>query len=180
MRFPRVWLVIAGVGVGLGVSVAAQGTGTPDVLGALLTEVRGLRVAMEQVASSGPRVQLALGRLQLQEQRINTMIRRAESVRENVARVEREVADIQSGIVGDEAVLKSADPRNNDEQFVRGVTAAIREMKRRLAQRSTELQRLQGEESVLQQQITGEQARWAEINRMLEDLERTLGKRGGV
>jgi hypothetical protein len=89
MRLPRVWLAIAGVGVGLGVSVAAQGTGTPDVLGALLTEVRGLRVAMEQVASSGPRVQLALGRLQLQEQRLNTMIRRVETVRDAIVAAEK-------------------------------------------------------------------------------------------
>ena len=34
----------------------------PDVLSALLIEVRGLREAMEQMASAGPRVQLALGR----------------------------------------------------------------------------------------------------------------------
>src|SRR4051795_1831311 len=47
-----------------------------DVLPALLVEVRGLRAAMEQMAAAGPRVQLALGRVQLQEQRINTLIRR--------------------------------------------------------------------------------------------------------
>jgi predicted nucleic acid-binding Zn-ribbon protein len=176
------------IGVGLliiafgafGASTAAQGTGTPDVLGALLTEVRGLRVAMEQVASSGPRVQLALGRLQLQEQRLNTMIRRAEGMRDTVARFEREVTELQSEISGGETMLKSADPRNNDEAFVRSMNQQIRDGKRRLALQSTELQRLQGEESALQQQIAGEQARWAEINRMLEELERTLGKRGGV
>src|SRR5262245_51683946 len=39
----------------------------PEVLTALLTEVRGLRAALEEMASSGPRVQLTLGRLQLQE-----------------------------------------------------------------------------------------------------------------
>ena len=39
---------------------------------ALLTEVRGLRVAMEQMTSAGARVQLALGRLQLQESRLNS------------------------------------------------------------------------------------------------------------
>ena len=49
---------------------------------ALLTEVRGLRHAMEQMAAAGPRVQLALGRLQLQEQRVNTLVRRLETVRD--------------------------------------------------------------------------------------------------
>ena len=53
----------------------------PDTIAALLVEVRGLRAAMEQMAAAGPRVQLALGRLQLQEQRINTLVRRLEEVR---------------------------------------------------------------------------------------------------
>jgi predicted nucleic acid-binding Zn-ribbon protein len=178
MRLPKALLVMAGaIGVGLGVSVAAQGTTSPDVLGALLIEVRGLRQAMEQMASAGPRVQLALGRLQLQEQRLNTMIRRAETVRESVARAERETAELQSQIAGEEAFLKSGDPRTNDPEFMRSVNQQIRDGKRRLALQATELQRLQGEESALQQQIAGEQARWADINRMLEELERTLGKR---
>ena len=37
---------------------------------ALLQEVRGLRAAIEQMTASASRVQLALGRLQLQEQRL--------------------------------------------------------------------------------------------------------------
>ena len=47
--------------------VASRTSSSPqeDVLPALLTEVRGLRAAMEQMASAGPRVQLALGRVQL-------------------------------------------------------------------------------------------------------------------
>jgi predicted nucleic acid-binding Zn-ribbon protein len=178
MRLPKVFLVMAGsIGIGLGVSVAAQGTAAPDVLAALLIEVRGLRVAMEQMASAGPRVQLALGRLQLQEQRLNTMLRRAENVRETVVRTEREMTELQSEIAGNEAVLKSADPRNNDEQFVQAVTQQIQQLKRRSISLSTELQRLQGEEGMLQQQISGEQARWADINRTLEELERALGRR---
>ena len=52
---------------------------TPDVLPALLTEVRGLRAAMEKMAAAGPRVQLALGRVQLQEQRISNAIRRLDA-----------------------------------------------------------------------------------------------------
>src|SRR5215213_8736359 len=55
-----------------------------DVLPALLVEVRGLRAAMEQMAAAGPRVQLALGRVQLQEQRINTLIRRLDEAHATV------------------------------------------------------------------------------------------------
>ena len=56
----------------------------PETLAALLVEVRGLRAAMEHMAAAGPRVQLALGRLQLQEQRVNTLVRRLEEVRNNL------------------------------------------------------------------------------------------------
>jgi predicted nucleic acid-binding Zn-ribbon protein len=55
-----------------------------DVLTQLLVELRGLRATMEQMASAGPRVQLALGRLQLQEQRIATMNQRLDSVRDSM------------------------------------------------------------------------------------------------
>ena len=178
MRLPKVFMAMAGaIGAGLFVSLAAQGAAAPDVLAALLVEVRGLRQAMEQVASAGPRVQLALGRLQLQEQRLNTMIRRAEAVRESVARAEREAAEMQSRAAGLEATLKSPDPRTADEQFVRQVNMEIRDNKRRLASLSTELQRLQGEDAALQQQIGGEQARWADINRLSRRFERALEKR---
>lgn len=44
---------------------AQQTASPPDILSALLIEVRGLRAALEQMATAGPRVQLALGRVQL-------------------------------------------------------------------------------------------------------------------
>lgn len=64
--------------MGQGVLGQAPAGPNADVLTQLLTEVRGLRAAMEHMASSGPRVQLALGRLQLQEQRIDSTLRRLE------------------------------------------------------------------------------------------------------
>jgi hypothetical protein len=51
-----------------------------DVLPALLVEVRGLRAAMEQMASAGPRIQLFVSRLQLQEARVNAMARRLDEI----------------------------------------------------------------------------------------------------
>src|SRR5947207_15875479 len=63
-----------------------------DVLPALLVEVRGLRAAMEQMASAGPRIQLSVARLQLQEGRINTMLRRLEGVHDSLSTAQRELA----------------------------------------------------------------------------------------
>src|SRR3954466_4508494 len=66
-------------------AISKRRTRAVDVLPTLLTEVRDLRGAMEEMAAAGPRVQLALGRVQLQEQRINTLIRRLDEAHGAVA-----------------------------------------------------------------------------------------------
>src|SRR4029450_12397001 len=63
----------------------AQSARNEDVLPALLTEVKGLRAAMEQMASGSTQAQLLVGRLQLQEGRVTSMIRRLDTVRDNLA-----------------------------------------------------------------------------------------------
>jgi chromosome segregation ATPase len=170
--------------VSFGASMAAQGTRAqdPDVLGALLTEVRGLRQAMEQMASAGPRVQLALGRLQLQEQRVNTMLRRLETVREQLGGAERALAQHQTQVAGVEGGLKSPELQAHPdrEAIVRQMTQELKELHRGGILATTEVQRFQTEVATLEQQIATEQGRWSEINRAREDLERALGKRGGV
>jgi predicted nucleic acid-binding Zn-ribbon protein len=180
MRLLR-FRLLAGLGVAtaLGAVLAAQTSRTSegDVLGALLVEVRGLRQAMENMATAGPRVQLALGRLQLQEQRINTILRRLESVRDGVSGAQRPVDELQHKIAQLENELKSADSRTDSEAFIKGATFEIGEMKVRLRAATAELQRLQEEQSFLEQQISAEQSRWADINRALEELERTLGRK---
>jgi chromosome segregation ATPase len=174
MRLAK-WLLCA-VGllsIGFGVSMAAQGgkPQEPEILGALLTEVRGLRQAMEQMASAGPRVQLALGRLQLQEQRVNTMIRRLETLRDSVGKAEKDVATTQGQLSTMENMFKSdaASPEDRNP-----MTAMIETLKKAVAGGHAEVQRLQAEEAQLQQQIAAEQGRWGEINRALEDLERAF------
>jgi predicted nucleic acid-binding Zn-ribbon protein len=173
--------VAALVCAAVGVNAVAQSTRPqePEVLPALLVEVRGLRHAMEQLASAGPRVQLALGRLQLQEQRLNTMLRRLEGVRDSLIGAERSSTEIQRQIVQMQEAVKSLEAAGR-EGDVRAVTFEVGELKRRLAASQEDVQRLQAEEGTLQQQIAGEQARWSDVNRTLEDLERALGKRGGV
>src|SRR5215510_13098041 len=90
--------LVAGLLLAAAVSVSAQPNGpskTEDVLPALLTEVRGLRAAMEQMASAGPRVQLFVSRLQLQESRINSMARRLDTVRDELAKARHELQSAQ-------------------------------------------------------------------------------------
>ena len=159
-------------------TIAAQSNRPPasdDVLPALLTEVRGLRAAMEQMASAGPRVQLALGRLQLQEQRINTMLRRVESVRDALSVAEREAAELLERVRYAERAIAGNERATAEER--ERLVLMLPELKREAAAPAAEVQRLQAEEAHLQQQIATEQGRWSDINRALEELERALGRR---
>jgi chromosome segregation ATPase len=151
-------------------TVARQTQPEPDVLGALLVEVRGLRAAMEQIGSAGPRVQLAMGRLQLNEQRIATYIKRLDEVRDRRVGAEKTVRDCQKQLAEWVDALKIITPEASElEELTR--------RKAELASASAFLTRLQTEEARLQQDIASEQDRWVEINQRLEELDRALTRR---
>jgi hypothetical protein len=164
-------VAVAVIGVTL-VGRAQPVTPTPEVLSALLVEVRGLRAAMEQMASAGPRVQLALGRLQLQEQRINNQIRRLDTIRvaisealEDREKSEIMVRDLQNRLR--EGV--SAEAQQELEQ-------ELKKWRAQLARADADVKRLTAEETMLPQDIAAEQNRWSEINQRLEELDRGLGR----
>src|SRR5690349_1003186 len=101
-------LAVAGLAV-----VRAQARPTApseDIMPALLAEVRGLRAAMEQMAAAGPRVQLALGRLQLQEQRVNNAIKRQDEVRGKLTALQLQAGAQQDRLAEAEAALRVANP----------------------------------------------------------------------
>jgi chromosome segregation ATPase len=153
--------------------VGQSAAANPDVMVALLTEVRGLRAAMEQMASAGPRVQLAMGRLQLQEQRLNTMLRRLDDLHERIAGAEG--ADAQHR--ADLARLEDAAQHASDPPERLAVAERVRELKTIVTRGAAEIQRLQSEETVLSGNVAAEQARWVDINQRLEELDRSLGRR---
>jgi chromosome segregation ATPase len=146
--------------------VAAQATRSDDVLPALLVEVKGLRAAMEQMSSAGPRVQLAVSRLQLQEGRIAGMVRRLDTVRDSAASAQREYDQVRGTLN-----MLSADksPAANDDQ--EGVLARFRSQ---VAVAKSNVDRLKAEEAQLTSDLGAEQARWTEINQRLDELERAL------
>jgi hypothetical protein len=179
----RIILILVLGGVGLLVMprgpVAAQSrvaAQDQDVLPALLAEVRGLRVAMEQIAGAGPRVQLAMGRLQLQEQRVNTLLRRLDEVRANLSNTERESESIRQRLQQFELALQTKDSPDPPDRR-RQIELEMGEMRAMLPQKEADVLRLQTEEAAASQQLALEQGRWNDINKSLEDLERALATR---
>ncbi len=172
-----IWaLMTAGLVVLAGWSGTAAGQAPAgqdqDLVAALLVEVRGLREAIERMTAAGPRIQLALGRLQLQEQRVNTMLRRHDDIKAQIASTEAEfgrMRDAQTRL--DEEVRRQTDPRERER-----LEDEARMMKSMLERSTTELQRLQAEEIAVAQAVASEQSRWMEINAQLEALERALQK----
>jgi hypothetical protein len=143
-----------------------------DIMPAILTELRGLRAAMEQMASAGPRVELALGRLQLQEQRVNTLIRRLDTTREQRVAAEREIERMQFQLKG------LSGPEQTTDRHELEMAAQMRgQLKAEIERLTGEIQRLTLEESQIAGDIASEQARWTSINQQLEELERSLVRR---
>jgi chromosome segregation ATPase len=152
---------------------AASPVKTEDMLPALLAEVKGLRAAMEQMASAGPRVQLFVGRLQLQESRMNGMIRRLESVRDKLTAAQEQLSASQQAVTGTEAALASSDTKIPREEL----TQMLSQTKRQVEEHKITVARLAAEEGQLTQDLTIEQGRWTDINQRLDELERVLVKR---
>jgi hypothetical protein len=173
-RFSMSWIAAAAVLAvfALRTPVAGQ-TANQDTLAALLVEVRGLRAAMEQMASAGPRVQLAFGRLQLQEQRVNAMVRRADGLHDAVVAAQKHVSELQDHVADLERGLEN---NTVDPKVRSAIESELPPTKRELARAVADSQRLQTEELDAANQIANEQARWAEINHRLEELERALAK----
>jgi hypothetical protein len=170
--------VIIGLTVGTRASVSAEQprptAPQPDVLPALLVEVRGLRAAMEQMAAAGPRVQLALGRVQLQEQRINNLIRRLDEVRLTLGGAQTNYDHLRqaSRMVEEALRTPAADGPPVEELKAQQVRFA-----QEFATAHTTLQRAIADEAAMTSELSTEQARWTELNQRMDALEATLGPR---
>lgn len=145
-----------------------------DVLPALLTEVRGLRVAMEQMASAGPRVQLALGRVQLQEQRVNTLMRRIEDERAQLSEVQRKYDQMQQQLRGLDSAIRDPRPEGPPVPELQNMQ---RETQSEVARLATEIQRLTADSAAMDADLASEQGRWIDLNQRMEALEQSLVRR---
>jgi len=173
----RSWMIPAAVAVLVVLGTTAGGETPPqptqDTLGALLVEVRGLRSAIEHMTTVGPGIQLAMGRLQLQEQRISTIVRRADVLRDALGAAHKRAGELRDRVGNmQRAFENSTEPLNRS-----AIEGELPIVKQDLARATAEVQRLQQEESDAAAQVSAEQTRWAEINQRLEELDRALTRR---
>jgi len=116
----------------------------------------------------GPSIQLAMGRLQLQEQRINTLVRRMDEMRDRRTAVEQELSSKQREIADVEESLRREGMQPE---------AHVKSLRTEASQILQRLQGLQNEEAALVQEIAAEQGRWSEINQRLDELDRALSRK---
>ena len=157
-------------------SVKTQ-TQSPDVTTALLTEVRALRTTIALVARAGASGQLALGRLQLQEQRVNLLIARLGKTREDLAASQREVLEQRENCKSVESTLTTSTSGAFHPEYQpsrEAVEQMVSRCRSEVAAVVAETQRLAAEEAALTVDLSTEQARWSELNQRLEELEMVL------
>jgi hypothetical protein len=151
-------------------SAAPLAAQTLPIETALLQEVRLLRQAIESLAGTNARVQIVFGRLQLQEQRAATTARRLDDVREALAKVVGQVSQMTELLQRHEATdLSGLDPKERE-----AVPLRIRSLKAELSILETERVRLVTQEADAANQLAVEQNTWSDLNRSLDELERSL------
>jgi len=176
MRAERGGVRVYAVGFGLvvvaafAIGASAQSPTAGDPLPALLLEVRALRIAMEQQASVGPRIQLTMARLNIQEQRVSHLATELSGVRQQVSGTELALQRASDTLADVERRLQNeADPvkRRELEAGRRGEELQIR-------QHTAQLQQLRTRDNEAAQALASEQARWVDLNSRLDDLEHLL------
>lgn len=138
---------------------------------AIVQEVRLLREAVEQVLATSVRVQLLMGRLQLQEARIQALIRQGSEIDSQLAGMASE----RQALTNQRRMLEQIPEKSTDPEEREFAGQQLAWMAERLKQIESRHASLLVEQANVQQLVLTEQTRWGDFNNRLEDLERLLG-----
>lgn len=147
---------------------APSGASAADA--AIVRELRALRESVERFMTANVRVQLLMGRLQLQEARIQTIARQATDLDAQVVQLTRERDEVTRQQSAMQRMSKQAPDAEEREEFRRqavGFGEQLKHIEARLAVVGADL-------TAVQQALATEQNRWGEFNGRLEELEREL------
>jgi hypothetical protein len=160
----------AGIAALVVVGVAQGQAHRPDAtLDELVVEVQALRAEMNQAAAASIKAQLLVGRLQMEDQRISSVVRDLETVHAELAANAQMRTETAARIKTLEDSLTGAGPDTRDD-IERQVTTA----KGAAQQADRRQQALKRRESTLAKELQEDQARWSEINARLENFEHAI------
>jgi chromosome segregation ATPase len=165
----RAYVILVTILVAVPSPTLAQ-SASPDVLTALLAEVRQLRSAMERVVTTAPRIQLLASRLTVQNERLLRVSRDLSAVQQDLDRVAGETGKKLAQFQELEEVISS----ETDAGRRKGLGAELRMLKHQIDAHAAEEQRLRARETELSGVLAIEQTQWAELNRRLDEFEREL------
>jgi chromosome segregation ATPase len=137
---------------------------------AIVEELRLLREAVEQVLSTSVRVQLLMGRLQLQEARIQALVRQGAEIDSQLAGMEAE----RQSLANQRRMLEKVPERSTDPTERDFAVQQLASLADRLKQIDNRHNSLLAEQASVQQLVGTEQTRWGDFNSRLEELERLL------
>jgi len=137
---------------------------------ALVQEVRALRQAVEEALAANVRVQLLMGRLQLQEARIQSLVRQGVEIDSQIQNMVWE----RQGLASQQKTIQAALEEMSDPRQDREVKQHLAMLTERIKHLDTRQAALLAEQANVQQLVAAEQGRWGDFNARLEELERLL------
>jgi hypothetical protein len=180
----RTFVVIGAIGVLTlaPISRASSQTAHTDMSSALLVEVRLLRTTIEKIASAGAAGQLILGRLQLQEQRVNATVQRLERAQAELAEKRQRSEEVADSIAVYEEWIKGDRTRRKrhhhlHEVGVEDLQEMIEFSKKDANELAEDIRRLTTEEAARASDLAAEQAVWSTLNQRLDEAERVLARK---
>lgn len=152
--------------------VAAQGKpSVDDSMASLVTEVRALRSAVERSTAIAARVQVMLGRVQLQESRLTSLGGQLNDLRVRLRQSQLDQVMAEADFARMTNALESVGVGSEERQALEAQVAAFKQRSRAIA---AETAQLRAQESELMESLTAEQGRWSDFNARLEQLEQQL------
>jgi predicted nucleic acid-binding Zn-ribbon protein len=155
-------------------TIAAAQTASPPpqetTLQALLNEVRALRIALERSNQIAPRIQIALARMQFQQEHVRNGARQAESAHDEVSHLQLKRTEVTDNIKEVESRLNQSVDQNERKGMEHEIAGLKAELERLNAQ-ELQARTRESESSAL---LQTEQAKWVETNDQLAAMERAL------
>jgi hypothetical protein len=159
------FLVVGGAGSAAG-QQRTPPTAAPATMDDVLNELRALRTELRESSAASLRAQLLVARLQLQEQRLNTVWRQ-------LSEVEDKLQANETNRTGPEQILKMMGLEPGAEP-PKEMASIVEMFKNQMAASEKADSDLKLRQTELMQLMTQEQSRWTAFNAQLETLEQAL------